>query len=150
MPAFLRTAFTLPFLALCAAAATGAGCTSHSLREGEWILSFNAKDYESNVSVPPELLQEARVELAIDWSTDPDYLEEFVLTSVDETALPEIYGIVFRNGTVLVNAKDPFWVFRLEGKIIDEEHVSGNNFVARYRFDDVTALVGLWDLRYAD
>ncbi|HLU49911.1 MAG TPA: hypothetical protein VK116_17555, partial [Planctomycetota bacterium] len=137
-------------LALCALS-FAAGCRSHSLREGVWELSFNAVEYMTN---EPADVPSSRVLLRIDWSDDPEFMEEFDLIPIDKEGLPDIRFGVRRQSedeaaanrkpvvTTIRAQQEPLWTYNFVGTIMSEEHIVGQVFTARHRLRDYLTLTG--------
>lgn len=124
----------------------GAGCSTHSIREGLWKLSFNAQDSLTRQPVPTELLPPTRVLVAVGWTDDG---EEVTIAHPDSENL-RMYGKIpqGKKEFYVRGAVDDYWVFQLKGNVMSPELVDGTSFAARHRFERNTGFEGRWRMQY--
>ena len=143
-----RLLVSIPVLTILAA---GAGCRSHSIREGRWEMTLNAQDLTSKqaVDLPEYTTYDVRVRL--DWADDGNELVEIEKLGT-EISLRRMYGdIIHRDdgsppAVSIKSQSDALWVFTLQGVVVDETEIKGTAFVARHRQDRDTVLNGRWEM----
>ncbi len=142
--------------------ALASGCSSNSLREGTWKLSFEALD--SRTGEPMDKYFESNqsayhhVDLNIEWSDEKE--EEFIeikgLRSYSSNGksfktqanLPPMYGnIPIGKDEVVIRGRDDSFQFYLVGKVLDEERIDGKNFLAKSHLED-EAVEGRWQMKW--
>lgn len=142
--------------------ALASGCSSNSLREGTWELSFDAIDSRTGESMEKyfESNRSAyhHVNLHIEWSDEAE--EEFVeikglrsysangKTSKTQRDLPPMYGnIPIGKDEIIIRGRDDSFQFYLVGKVLNEEHIDGRNFLAKSHLED-EAVEGRWQMKW--
>ena len=110
------------------------GCTSPSLREGRWKLSIDVQDLSKREQIYGIPDREVTLKIAgaaggktveqgIDFGQDRPreirIVEEIEIAPRDP-GLSVIYGDIDETGVVTIEAREPAWIFRLQGKVIDE------------------------------
>lgn len=123
----------------------GAGCSSHSIREGQWELSFNAQDSLTRQPVPAGFLPPTRVLVDVEWSDGGE-----TVGILDPKRNLEMYGKIPEGKKELYvqNATDDYWIFQLKGNVKSPELVDGTSFAARSIFDRNTGFEGRWRMQY--
>ena len=142
--------------------ALASGCSSNSLREGTWKLSFEALDSRTGESMDKyfESNQSAyhHGNLNIEWSDEKE--EEFVEitgmrsysasgnSSKSQANLPPMYGnIPIGKDEIVIRGRDDSFQFYLVGKVLSEERIDGKNFLAKSHLED-EAVEGRWQLKW--
>jgi hypothetical protein len=145
------------FLALLWALATS-GCASHSIRPGTWVLTFRAQDQLTGEVVDGKHLEHT-VEVELDWYEGPNSntIGEVVRISAQPDAkLPQIKGNIAKlsednpTPTISLAGEAEDWIFRMVGRVVDEEHIAGREFKSRLREDPDTILIGRWEMTFKE
>jgi hypothetical protein len=148
--------------ALLVLGALASGCSSNSLREGTWKLSFEALDSRTRESMEKyfDSNQSAyhHVNLNIEWSDEK--AEEFVeirgmqsfsangKSVKNQANLPPMYGnIPIGKDEIIIRGRDDSFQFYLVGKVLNEERIDGRNFLARSHLED-EAVEGRWQMKW--
>lgn len=121
----------------------GLGCSSHSIRNGIWRLSYDLDDVKAKV---PVSFEPKRVRVTVDWSDEIAGAEAVELENLDDRL--RIYGYILEGGeefTVKLG-QDASWVFSLWGKVRDRETIDGHDLLAKSRASATTALRGRWKM----
>ena len=142
--------------------ALASGCSSNSLREGTWELSFEALDSRTGESMDKyfESNQSAyhHVNLNIEWSDEKE--EECIeirgmrsfsangKSFKNQANLPPMYGnIPIGEDEIVIRGRDDSFQFYLVGKVLSEERVDGKNFLAKSHLED-EAVEGRWQMKW--
>ena len=142
--------------------ALASGCSSNSLREGTWKLSFEALDSRTGESMEKyfESNQSAyhHVNLNIEWSDEEE--EEFIeirgmqsfsangKSFKNQASLPPMYGnIPEGKNEIIIRGRDDSFQFYLVGRVLSEEHIDGKNFLAISHLED-EAVEGRWKMKW--
>ena len=126
------------------------GCSSYSIEDGIWELSYNAQDY---ITREPWEIPNRRVRVEVTDSPDgPGEIVEIErLESQESLDQRRMYGdIPPGSKEILIKWQDKYWAFRMRGEIRDPKHISGNAFLARHRFEENTALEGRWQMLWVE
>lgn len=142
--------------------ALASGCSSKSLREGTWELSFEAIDSRTRETMDKYFESAGaayhHVGLKIEWHSDEDREVVEILgersysalgtSSKDQTRLPPMYGsIPLGKNEIIIGGRDDSFEFRLVGKILSEEHIDGKKFLAKSHLED-EAVEGRWKMTW--
>lgn len=142
--------------------ALASGCSSNSLREGIWKLSFEATDSRTGESMDKYFESAGaayhHVDLKIEWSSEKE--EEVVeikgfrsysalgTSSKSQTSLPPMYGnIPEGKNEIIIRGRDDSFQFYLVGRVLSEEHIDGKNFLAKSHLED-EAVQGRWKMKW--
>ena len=148
--------------ALLVLGALASGCSSNSLREGTWKLSFEALDSRTGESMEKyfDSNQSAyhHVNLNIEWSDEEE--EEFIeirgmqsfsangKSFKNQASLPPMYGnIPIGKDEIVIRGRDDSFQFYLVGKVLNEERIDGKNFLAKSHLED-EAVEGRWQMKW--
>ena len=138
------------------------GCSSNSLREGTWKLSFEALDSRTGESMDKYFESNRaayhHVDLKIEWATqeDAEVIEIKGLrsysasgaTSKDQSSLAPMYGkIPEGKNEIVIKGRDDSFQFYLVGKVLSEERIDGKNFLAKSHLED-EAVEGRWQMKW--
>lgn len=128
----------------------GAGCSSHSIREGIWSLTFDARDFQSQ---EPVEVPSWKVRVSVDWSEEKPGAEAVEIERLGASGPKShrfMYGTIPEGGEFLSIdlAMDRFWVFAMYGEIRSEERIAGREFLAKNKEDSQTAFHGSWQMRW--
>ena len=128
----------------------GAGCSSHSIREGIWSLTFDALDVHSREPVD---VWSGKVRVSVDWSEEKPGAEAVEIERLGASGPKShrfMYGTIPEGGEFLSIdiAMDRFWVFVMYGEIRSEERIRGREFLAKNREDPQTEFYGSWEMRW--
>jgi hypothetical protein len=142
--------------------ALASGCSSNSLREGTWKLSFEALDSRTGESMDKYFESAGvayhHVDLKIEWAKESE--DEVVeikgvrsysalgTSARDQTGLPPMYGsIPLGKNEIIIRGRDDSFQFYLVGKVLSEEHIDGKNFLAKSHLED-EAVEGRWKMKW--
>ena len=142
--------------------ALASGCSSNSLREGTWKLSFEATDSRTGESMDKYFESAGvayhHVDLKIEWAKESE--DEVVeikgvrsystggIASKDQSALTPMYGKITKgNDEIVIRGRDDSFQFYLVGKVLSEEHIDGKNFLAKSHLED-EAVEGRWKMKW--
>ena len=146
-----RLIFLLTVLPLC----VSVGCSSYTLREGIWELSFQAQRHENRLEFP---LVDREVRISVEVA-DPDEqgiekeIVEIAVLDEDDNPLVPMYGEITpteeeRAAKLRLNHRDADWIWRMFGFVRSDELVEGTEFMARaHQYEDIV-LEGRWRLRW--
>lgn len=154
-----RIRITAAILVLCGLAS---GCSSTSLREGTWELSFEAIDSRTGESMEKYFESNRstyhHVNVHIEWSDENE--EEFVEIKgirsysangkafKNQNNLPPMYGnIPIDKDEIIIRGRDDSYQFYLVGKVLNEERIDGKNFLAKSHLED-EAVEGRWKMKW--
>lgn len=141
-------------------AALAAGCQSHSIREGVWMLTWHLQDTRTQESIEPYLEANKatvhQVEVLVEWGdeTPGEVVEIRPISSHSQVGkkstrrLPPLFGDIPVGGNELtIRGGDNSFEFRMIGRVESETHVIGRKVLARMRLDD-EALEGRWSMKW--
>ena len=143
-----RTTTFLTLLFACVAF----GCSSYSVRDGIWELSFQAQVHESRVEFPlPN--REVRVTDEADESVPKNEIVEIALVGTDSDTLVPMYGEIpppaeESEAKIFINHRDATWIWRMFGIVRSEELIEGTEFMARAHQFESYVLEGRWRLKW--
>ena len=142
--------------------ALAAGCSSNSLREGTWKLSFEAVDSRTGETMDKYFESAGtayhHVDLRIEWASDSaDEVVEIKgvrsystlgTSPKNQTNLPPMYGnIPIGKNEIIIRGRDDSFQFYLVGKVLSEEHIDGKTFLAKSHLED-EAVEGRWKMKW--